>query len=263
MKTSRLRSLCLSLMACLTTPAWADLDTSTLSQRIEQDGYHADVQDLVTLRALLEAEAKQLQPDKYLYYYLGYVDYALAYQYDGADSSKATACVNAAEDALTAALKADPDSAEVEALLGTSYGLEIALHPMKGMWLGPKAHEHIDRAVHLAPGNPRVLLLNAMSDFNTPAMFGGDKQHALWGFHAALTAFDSYQASDAAAPGWGKAWAYEQLGVAEQDVGQAASARADYGKALELVPNYKLAQRHFDKLPPVATATAPARSSSI
>ncbi len=133
MKTSTLSRLCLPLIACLTTPAWADVDMSSLSQRIEQDGYRADVQDLETVRALLEAEAKQPQSDKYLYYYLGYVDYALAYQYSGTDSSKATACVEAAEGELTTALKTDPDSAEAEALLGTSYGFEIGLHPMKGM----------------------------------------------------------------------------------------------------------------------------------
>ncbi len=261
MKVSTLRTLCLPLIACLSTPAWADVDMSTLSQRIEQDGYHADIQDLETVRTLLETQAKQPQPDKYLYYYLGYVDYALAYQYSSTDSGKATTCVEAAEGALTEALKADPDSAEAEALLGTSYGLEIAVHPMKGMWLGPKAHEHIDRAVHLAPSDPRVLLLNAISDFNTPAMFGGDKQHALWGFHAAVAAFESYHAGDAAAPGWGKAWTYEQLGVAEEDAGQRVAARADYGKAVELVPDYKLAQKHLDKLPPATTAAAPARSS--
>ena len=91
MRTLTLARYCLPLMACFITPAWADVDTSTLSQRIEQDGYHADVQDLETVRALLETATQQPQPDKYLYYYLGYVDYALAYQYDSADSSKAPA----------------------------------------------------------------------------------------------------------------------------------------------------------------------------
>lgn len=261
MKTSTLCSLCLPLMACLGTPAWAGVDESTLSQRIERASYREDAQELETVCASLEGATAKPQSDKYLYYYLGYADYSLANQYAANDLSKATDRIESAEDALKAALKLDPDFAEAEALLGASYGEEIGFHPYKGMFLGPKSAEHMKHAVQLAPQDPRVMLLNAVSDFNTPSTFGGDKQKANWGLHGALAAFDSYHATDAAAPTWGKAQAYEWLAFAEEDAGLKVAARSDYGKALAIVPDYKKAQRHLDKLPPAATAPVPAHAS--
>lgn len=255
-------ALGLPLMACLAAPAWAGVDDGNLSLRIEQAGYRDDVQDLESVRITLETATAQPQSDKYLYYYLGYVDYTLAGQYFAVDnSSKATDRVEAAEDALKGALKLDPTFAEAEALLGASYGEEIGIHPYKGMFLGSKSSAHMKRAVGLAPQDPRVLFLNAVSDFNTPAAFGGDKQKAARGFHGALAAFDSYRPADAAAPAWGKAEAYEWLAYAEEDAGQTEAARADYAKALALMPDYRKAQRHLNKLPPATSAATPAHAS--
>ena len=256
-----LPALSLLLMTCLALPAYAGVDTGTLSQRIEQAGYKDDAQDLEVVRDSLEEATVKPQSDKYLYYYLGYADYSLANQYAATDNSKATDRIQSAQDALKAALKLDPGFAEAEALLGASYGFEIGLHPYKGMFLGSKSAEHMKHAVQLAPQDPRVMFLNATSDFNTPAAFGGDKQKAIWGFHGAIAAFDTYQATDAVAPSWGKAQAYEWLAYAEEDAGQKEAARSDYGKALALVPDYKKAQRHLDKLPPAGTAPVPAHAS--
>lgn len=248
------------LMTCLSSTAWAGVDESTLSSRIEQASYRDDAQDLETVRAALTEATAQPQADKYLYYYLAYADYALAYQYFNSDSSKATDCIEAAEDALNRALKLDAGFAEAEALLGASYGVEIGLHPFKGMFLGSKSAAHMRHAMQLAPQDPRVMLLNAINDFNTPAAFGGDKQKATWGFRGALAAFTRYHAPDAAAPAWGEAETYEWLAFAEEDAGQKQAARADYGKALALVPAYKKARRHLEKLPPAATAVTPAQT---
>lgn len=257
----RIVTLGLPLMTCLALPAYAGVDTAALSQRIEQAGYKDDAQDLETVRSSLEAATVKPQSDKYLYYYLGYADYSLANQYAATDLSKATDRIQSAQDALKAALKLDPNFAEAEALLGASYGEEIGFHPYKGMFLGPKSGEHMSHAVQLAPQDPRVMFLNATSDFSTPAAFGGDKQKALWGLHGAIAAYDSYHPVDAAAPDWGKAQVYEFLAYAEEDVGQTEAARADYRKALALVPDYKKAQRHLDKLPPATTASTPAHAS--
>jgi tetratricopeptide (TPR) repeat protein len=261
--TARIR-LCLPLIVCLASPVWATEDITDLSQRIELPGYRADTDALQAMDTTLQAEIKSAsQSDKYLYYYLGYTEYNLAYAYAHTDTGKATDHVEDAQTALLAALKLDPDFAEAEALLSTCYGLEIGLHPFKGMYLGAKTGKHMARAMQLAPGDPRVLLLKGISDFQTPGMFGGDKQRALQEFHAALVAFDSYQPKDPAAPSWGKALTYNWLGFTESRTGQTEAARADYAKALALIADYKSVQQRLADLPPAAATTVRPTGNSL
>ena len=241
----------------LSALAWSSADLAATGRRIELSGYRADSADLQAVRERLQTAPDGPAPDKYLYYYRGYADYVSAYLLFDDDSDHATELAQEAQSALQQALKLDPEFAEAEALLGSSYGIEIGLHPFRGMWLGSKAHAHTERAWQLAPADPRVLLLRAISDFSTPAAFGGDKQRALQGFHAAVAAFDAYSSTDSTAPGWGRAEAYAWLGLAESRAGQTEAARADLGKALELAPDYVLARKRLTALPPAAaTRTA-------
>ena len=238
--------------------AWSDGDVGTLGQRIEQDGYRADADDLQVAHDLLKAKADSDPSGKYLYYYLGYADYTLAGVLATSDAGRATDMAEDAQAALLHALKLDPAFAEAEALLGASYGLEIGLHPFKGLWLGSKAQAHSARAWQLAPQDPRVIMLQAVSDFSTPSSFGGDRQRALQRFHAAVAAFDAFHDADPLAPAWGRAEAQEWLGYAESRSGDFAAARADLGKALQLEPGYKLAQRRLTALPAASSRAAAA-----
>jgi tetratricopeptide (TPR) repeat protein len=247
---------CLLSCLALATPAWAGVDLAAIGQRIESADHRADSADLQAVCELLQAAPEGAAPDKYLHYYRGYADYVSAYLLSRDDSDRATDLVQEAESELQEALKLDPDFAEAEALLGASYGLEIGLHPFRGMWLGSKAGSHTERALQLAPADPRVLLLRAISDYFTPSVFGGDKQRALQEFRAALAAFDSYHSADDAAPGWGRAETYAWLGLAESRDGQTEAARADLSKALELAPDYVLARKQLMALPPAAGMAA-------
>src|SRR6185312_15206368 len=112
------------------------------SEAIERALQRGDETALLELRASLEVGIKTGHPDKYSYYYLGLSDYELAVL--DKDNGKATGYIDAAED---------------EALLGSSYGVEIGLHPFKGIYLGSKVTSHLDHAAKLVQGNPRVLLL--------------------------------------------------------------------------------------------------------
>ncbi|HEY3645356.1 MAG TPA: hypothetical protein VGM16_08465 [Gammaproteobacteria bacterium] len=237
--------------------AWGGMDLAQLGQRIEDAGHRADVSSLQAARESLQGVPDGAAPDKYLYYYQAYADYVSAYTLSHEDSARATDLVQQAQAELQQALKLDPDFAEAEALLGSSYGLEIGLHPFRGMWLGSKAGAHTERAWKLAPADPRVILLRAISDYSTPGAFGGDKQRALQGFRAAIAAYDTYRSSDGAGPSWGRADAYAWLGLAESHAGQTEAARADLGKALELAPGYVLVRKRLAALPP-APSTQPA-----
>lgn len=240
--------LCLSI---LPLAARADgVSQKGMSEAIERASQRGDAAALLKLRANLEAGIKAGHPDKYSHYYLGLADYELAVTEE--DAGKASDYIAAAEDALQAALKLDPASAEAEALLGSSYGVDIGLHPMKGMFLGSQNTSHLARAAQLAPGDPRVVLQQGISDYQTPEAYGGDKKRAVAEFHAALTAFDTYRQPDDQAPSWGRAETYVWLAKAEAGSKDFAAARADFNTALGIAPDYKYARRLLDKLPPAS-----------
>lgn len=237
------------------TQATADsVPFADIGRQIEAADFAGDVQALARLQAQLTDAVKQPTPGKYTYYYLGYADHALAEVYADTESSKATDCLHDAEDALKQAITLDPNFAEAYALLGSSYGLEIGLHPFKGMWLGGKSNGLLAKALQLAPDNPRVLMQRAISDYSTPATFGGDKQRALREYTAALARYDAYKPADDQAPTWGHATAYVWRGDAEVGLNDPEAARKDYTAALALVPGYKLAAAKLAKLTPVSPA---------
>jgi hypothetical protein len=221
-------------------------DTSKLIERATQRG---DAAALLKLRASLETDTRAGHPEKYVYYYLGLADYELAIL--EADVHKATDYIVAAEDALRQALKLDSNFAEAEALLGSSYGVEIGLDPDKGMELSSEVGSHLDHAAKLAPGNPRVLLLQGISDYETPEAYGGDKQRAMAEFRAASAGFDTYRQPDDQAPTWGRAETHVWLAKTETGAKDFITARADLTAALGEAPEYKWAQGLLAKLPPV------------
>lgn len=238
-------------LAALSFTARAEgLSQKGTSEAIERASQRGDEAALLKVRAGLEADIKAGHPDKYGYYYLGLTDYELAVIDD--DEDKASDYIDAAEDALKSALKLDPAFAEAEALLGSSYGVDIGLHPMKGMFLGSQVTNHLGKAAQLAPGDPRVALLQGISDYKTPEAYGGDKQRALAEFRAALAAFDTYRQPDDQAPTWGRAESHVWLAKAEAGAKDFAAARADLNHALEIAPDYKYARRLLDKLPPAS-----------
>lgn len=224
------------------------LDLAAVGHQIESADYAADSSALSKVQQSLLAATKQPNTDKYAYYYLGYADYSLADVYADTDPSKATDCLHDADDALDQAIKLDPAFAEAYALLGSSYGFEIGLHPYKGMWLGSKSDKLMAKAMRLAPDDPRVLMLQGLSDFTTPESYGGDKHKALQEFSTALANFGSYKPADAEAPTWGKAQAFVWRGDAEVKANDASAAGRDYQAALAMVPAYKGAARELAKL---------------
>jgi tetratricopeptide (TPR) repeat protein len=104
----------------------------------------------------------------------------------------------------------------------------------------------------LAPENPRVLLLDAISLYNTPERWGGDKDKAIEQLHAALDQFEDAAPSDPLAPQWGHADAYAWLGIAHLEAGRHAQARKALQQALDTRPGYAWVETVL--LPKVASA---------
>lgn len=140
-----------------------------------------------------------------------------------------------AETQLLAALKIDAGFADGLSLLSGVYGAKIAKSPVKGIILGPKSTQTLDKAMALEPENPRVLLAKGVSKFNTPAAFGGSAREAETLLRRALAKFAEAPAGQAW-PNWGRVDAHAWLGQVLADRGDKPGALAEYEKALVLAP---------------------------
>ena len=141
-------------------------------------------------------------------------------------------------ESLKEVVRLDPESAEAWALLNSVYGRQISLSPMKGMLLGRRSQRALDKAQELAPDNPRVVLTAAMSDFNTPGMWGGDKERAMEGFRRAAALFAVEEPADPLHPVWGHREVYAWIGLAHLDRDERDEAKAAFEKALEIDPDF-------------------------
>ena len=163
-------------------------------------------------------------------YTKAYADYRLAISANlRADADKAEAALEQAVDILTPA-----EDAESKALLAAVYGMQIGMNPLKGMTLGPKAGSTLDDAAEIEPTNPRVLLVRAISAYNTPAIFGGGPGNAIEFSNQAIASFRQ-PCNDIC---WGHAEAYTWRGLAKQQLGDQQGALNDWQQALQTNPDY-------------------------
>ncbi len=128
-------------------------------------------------------------------------------------------------------------SAEGLALLSTLYGQRIGASgsTLVTLRLGPSLLRAMDRAVQLAPQNPRVWLLRGISAYGMPAMVGGGPEKSEQYLRQAIALFVTDRAV-APAPTWGLADAWLWLGRALQARGNLGEARLAYAQAQELQP---------------------------
>lgn len=96
------------------------------------------------------------------------------------------------------------DEAEVYTVYSFIERARVEADPMvNGRKYGPLAGQYLTQARKLDPQNPRALYLDGLIKFQTPAMWGGDKEKAKELFAAALQQFATPPAS-AVAPQWGQ-----------------------------------------------------------
>ena len=175
------------------------------------------------------------------HYYMALADYRIAdHLLAAGEENKGVASehLKATVEHLKKATEINPQAAEAYVLLSSAYGRQIGLNPIKGMVLGRRAQKALKKAVQLAPDNPRVVLCTAIRDFNTPGMFGGSKEKGLQGFQRAAELFAREEPTDPIHPVWGHSRTYAWLGLAHQDRGELALARAAFAKALAINPDF-------------------------
>ena len=214
----------------------SDPEWSQMTARLERAALEGVSMELRAIRSdLLGRVATAGADEPMVRYTLAYAAYRMVPLPDVSEKDR-TDLLNDAVTQLQQVIKANPNDAEAHALLGSVYGLQIAQSPLiRGMTLGPRANGALDRAAEIESRNPRVLLLQGVSAFNTPAMFGGGTDKAEQHLRRSLERYAA-EPSDKAWPNWGRFDAHVWLGQALLEKGDRAGARAEYDKARALAP---------------------------
>ena len=198
--------------------------------------YRGDTDALESLHATLD---RNVPEDAFL---AAYLDWRLGSLYMGFGNEKAAdASLKRGQTALESLLEDTPTHAEAWALLSATIGMRIGIAPVsRGIRYGATTNSAMNKAVALAPNNPRVLLLDAIGKLNKPSMFGGNKTAAVDGLNRSLEVFAATGTGDYH---WGEADAYVWRGLALQRAGENDAATADFERALAIEPDYTWAEQ--------------------
>jgi tetratricopeptide (TPR) repeat protein len=153
--------------------------------------------------------------------------------------------IDATDENLDKLIELNYKSAEAKAIQSAVTGLKIAFSSWKGMFLGAKSANLIDKAIEEAPGSPIVRKLHASYLYFTPEMFGGDKALATSEYRKAVELFEKGDVANS----WMYLDALAWLGISLNDQGDKQQAREVFQKALAVAPDFKWVK--FELLPNV------------
>jgi hypothetical protein len=210
-----------------------------------QYGYYTE--DQRGLHNIQDALAQQDSREPLHAYYAALADWRLA-QLSALSSAAGSTTASLAQRCvkeLDALLAAQADFVEALALRAACAASETGLHVPFG---GPKPHKDLERALELAPHNPRVLFIDALSDEPPAGGSGGNRERALTKLRQAVAAFEAERAGAEPLPAWGAAEAYLALGRNLLQHGDAVAARDALEHALLLAPEYAPARRLMAKI---------------
>ncbi len=125
---------------------------------------------------------------------------------------------------------------EPKAILSAIYGLKMAYSPWKGMFLGSKSSNLVDKAVKQDKNSALSWKIYGNSKLFTPEMWGGDSKEAVKALEKSIALFESDKA------GLKSNWLYLDtmsfLGQAYVKTKQPHKAIQIYEKALSIEPDF-------------------------
>jgi tetratricopeptide (TPR) repeat protein len=225
---------------------WLDVES-----RI-QYGYFTE--DQRALRTLVESFGSGDPHDALKSYYAGLLAYRQAELAEAqadklptaarkSDRSKneARQMVERCVSSLDHALDAQKDFPDALALQSACLERLAELSTWRAPLAGPKSASQMRKALQIAPKNPRVLLLDAVSDYEHPQAAGAPRSCEKFKNTAAV--FETERANVDQVPGWGGAEAYTWLGRCYLGNGDAVPARDALERALLIAPEFGQAKR--------------------
>jgi hypothetical protein len=236
-------ALCGSVPAQSEESSWRDIES-----RI-QYGYYTE--DGPALRHLTDALATGESHDKLRGYYAALLDWRLALlaarAAPGAGSSAAQLAQRCVSE-LDSALAMQADFADALALRSACLATPLEASGMHTPFAGYRARKDLERALQLGAGNPRVLLVDAMSDYELGGEKGGNKERALPKLRQVVAAFEAERRDAEPLPGWGAADAWLLLARDLLDHGDPVAARDALEHALLIAPQFAQAKRLLAKI---------------
>lgn len=201
--------------------AWMNDDTPAIRQSID---------DLKTLPSTPRTQ-----------YTIAYAERRLIF-IPGTKPEQQRELAQSAQKRLEAVLRDEPRNAEAHALLASTFGVQIALDRWRGMTLGPRSSEEMDKALSLEPNNPRILLLKGISTFKMPAEFGGGVEKAEPWLRRAQQVL-AQEPADKPWPNWGRFESHVWLGQVLAKLGRRDAAKSEYEAALNIAPRSQYVKR--------------------
>lgn len=229
------------ILVAAAVSAQSDFDRTwpALVEQLDRTHVAGDLQGLMDVRAdcrqLLDEPLSERQR-RQVHYAIAYADWRLLGHPDMLDNEDRDELGDEAVELLRANVAADDTDVESQALLGGILGIQIT-SAWRAMRLGRRASAALDAARTLDERNPRFLLLKGIEMFHRPGMLGGGAEDAEPWFRSAAGFFE-VQPPDQPWPDWGRADAYAWLGRTLARLGDAAGAREQYEKALDVEPDY-------------------------
>jgi tetratricopeptide (TPR) repeat protein len=245
------------VLAVATAVRGAETNWLDIESRI-QYGYFTE--DARSLHNLVEPLSANDSHDRLKSYYVGLLAFRLTQLAQAADQAAAgktpapvrkndrskndaRQTVQRCVGALDQALEIQSNFAEALALQSACLGRLAELTTWRAPLAGPKSAAQLQRALKLAPKNPRVLLLDAIADYEHAKGPGADTEHPCAKFKAVAAVFDTERADVDQVPGWGAAEAYMWLGRCYLDSGNPNEARDALERALLIAPEFGQARR--------------------
>ena len=214
-----------------------------VERRIESGYFHQDAAGLTGLAATLSSGDGAGRDAEWRNYYGALAAYRLALL-ARSDATRAWPFAQQCTDRLDSVLVVDAGSAEALALQSACLALQANLDPWRSPLYAALSRARGDKALKLAPDNPRVLLLGALAARGRPRFFGGgDEQQAFQLMLQSVAAFERAGAPAPGLPAWGAADAFTYLAQDYLTRGQALAARNVLERALLVAPDFRQARR--------------------
>jgi tetratricopeptide (TPR) repeat protein len=172
-------------------------------------------------------------------YYLGLARYRLALLESSRHPDHARAGAERCVSSLEEPAQGGTAASDALALQASCYRLLAKLKPVSAPYFSLKGGSAMHRALTLTPKNPRVLLLNAVADYDLHRERGA----VIAELQKAVASFERERESVERPPSWGAPEAYAFLGRSLLEQGDAIAARGALEHALLLVPDFAYAHQ--------------------
>lgn len=230
------------LLGLATLAAAGETDWRDIESRVQYAWYTEDARDLASVEHRVR-ELPDSDPQRSYYLTLIQLREAQLPSDVAATGRSAGDCIDSAD----AALAARPTDAEVLGMQSFCMDLRSRSRPLDVPFAGARSRSQMQRALQLAPRNPRVRLLAAQLAY-AAAKSTAERARQLTAFQSAVDAFEVERQGLERIPSWGAAEAWQGLAQVYLDRGDAIAARSALEHALLLMPEYKSAHRLLDHI---------------